>query len=167
MTARHVLAALATLPRRRREVLVLRYWLGLNETEIAAALGISRGTVKSTAARGIAALARTIGEAVMTATEERLTDALAAVADSIPRGHAATADRATTAPPSPGGLAGACRGRGRCALVIGLAVLPAAIRRQEQTGARPRRAGSRTPTTLVTSVNDGRTRWSASTPPGR
>jgi RNA polymerase sigma-70 factor (sigma-E family) len=60
---RHVLAALATLPPRRREVLVLRYWLGLNETEIAAALGISRGTVKSTAARGIAALARTIGEA--------------------------------------------------------------------------------------------------------
>jgi RNA polymerase sigma factor (sigma-70 family) len=60
---RHVLAALATLPPRRREVLVLRYWLGLNETEIAAALGISRGTVKSTAARGLAALARTIGEA--------------------------------------------------------------------------------------------------------
>ena len=60
---RHVLAALATLPPRRREVLVLRYWLGLNETEIAAAMGISRGTVKSSAARGLAALARTLGEA--------------------------------------------------------------------------------------------------------
>jgi len=31
---------------------VLRYWLGLPEAEIAATLGISAGTVKSTAARG-------------------------------------------------------------------------------------------------------------------
>jgi RNA polymerase sigma factor (sigma-70 family) len=59
---RQVLAALAGLSRRRREVLVLRYWLGLPEAEIAAVLGISPGTVKSTAARGIAALARTLGE---------------------------------------------------------------------------------------------------------
>ena len=47
---REVLAALARLPRRRREVLVLRYYLGLSEAEIAAVLGISAGTVKSTAA---------------------------------------------------------------------------------------------------------------------
>ena len=59
---RQVLAALAGLSRRRREVLVLRYWLGLPEAEIAAVLGISPGTVKSTAARGIAALARRLGE---------------------------------------------------------------------------------------------------------
>jgi len=59
---RAVLAALGTLPRRRREVLVLRYWLGLTETEIAATLGISAGTVKSTAARGLAAVARQLGE---------------------------------------------------------------------------------------------------------
>ncbi len=59
---RQVLAALAELPRRRREVLVLRYWLGLPESEIAATLGISPGTVKSTAARGLAALARKLGE---------------------------------------------------------------------------------------------------------
>jgi RNA polymerase sigma factor (sigma-70 family) len=59
---RQVLAALATLPARRREVLVLRYWLGLSEREIAGVLGISTGTVKSTAARGIAALARKLGE---------------------------------------------------------------------------------------------------------
>jgi RNA polymerase sigma-70 factor (sigma-E family) len=59
---REVLAALATLPARRREVLVLRYWLGLSEREIADVLGISTGTVKSTAARGIAALARKLGE---------------------------------------------------------------------------------------------------------
>ena len=58
---RQVLAALARLPR-RREVLVLRYYLGLSEAEIAAVLGISPGTVKSTAARGLAALARELGE---------------------------------------------------------------------------------------------------------
>jgi RNA polymerase sigma-70 factor (sigma-E family) len=59
---REVLAALAALPRRRREVLVLRYWLGLSEAEIAAVLGISPGTVKSTAARGLAMLARRLRE---------------------------------------------------------------------------------------------------------
>jgi RNA polymerase sigma-70 factor (sigma-E family) len=59
---RQVLSALASLPRRRREVLVLRYYLGLSETEIAETLGISPGTVKSTAARGLAALAQALKE---------------------------------------------------------------------------------------------------------
>jgi RNA polymerase sigma-70 factor (sigma-E family) len=59
---RQVLAALAALPPRRREVLVLRYWLGLAEAEIASVLGISTGTVKSTAARGLATLSRMLGE---------------------------------------------------------------------------------------------------------
>jgi RNA polymerase sigma-70 factor (sigma-E family) len=59
---RQVLVALAALPARRREVLVLRYWLGLTEAEIASVLGISTGTVKSTAARALAALARKLGE---------------------------------------------------------------------------------------------------------
>ena len=53
---RQVVEALRTLPRRQREVLVLRYWSELSEAEIATTLGISRGTVKSTAARGLAAL---------------------------------------------------------------------------------------------------------------
>jgi RNA polymerase sigma-70 factor (sigma-E family) len=57
-----VLAALAALPFRRREVLVLRYYVGLSEAEIARVLGIAPGTVKSTAARGLAALARRLGE---------------------------------------------------------------------------------------------------------
>lgn len=57
-----VLQALAMLPPRRREVLVLRYYLNLSEAQIAATLGISAGTVKSTAARGIAALARLLKE---------------------------------------------------------------------------------------------------------
>jgi RNA polymerase sigma-70 factor (sigma-E family) len=59
---RRLLAALATLPRRRREVLVLRYYVGLSEAEIASTLGISPGTVKSTAARGLDALARILKE---------------------------------------------------------------------------------------------------------
>jgi len=59
---RRVLQALARLPHRRREVLVLRYYLDLSEAEIAEVLGISPGTVKSTAARGLAALARALGE---------------------------------------------------------------------------------------------------------
>jgi RNA polymerase sigma-70 factor (sigma-E family) len=59
---REVAAALAGLPRRRREVLVLRYYLELSEAEIAATLNISPGTVKSTAARGLAALAKSLGQ---------------------------------------------------------------------------------------------------------
>jgi RNA polymerase sigma-70 factor (sigma-E family) len=59
---REVAAALARLPRRRREVLVLRYYLQLSEAEIAATLNISPGTVKSSAARGLAALALALRE---------------------------------------------------------------------------------------------------------
>jgi RNA polymerase sigma-70 factor (sigma-E family) len=59
---REVAAALARLPRRRREVLVLRYYLELSEAEIADTLNISPGTVKSSAARGLAALAKSFGE---------------------------------------------------------------------------------------------------------
>jgi RNA polymerase sigma factor (sigma-70 family) len=59
---RAVLAALAALPARRREVLVLRYYLGLSEAEIARTLGVSAGTVKSSAARGLSALGRMLGE---------------------------------------------------------------------------------------------------------
>jgi RNA polymerase sigma-70 factor (sigma-E family) len=51
-----VLAALAELPQRQREVVVMRHYLELSEAEIADALGISRGAVKSHAHRGAAAL---------------------------------------------------------------------------------------------------------------
>ncbi|WP_433290454.1 RNA polymerase sigma factor [Pseudonocardia sp. CA-142604] len=53
-----VVDALSTLPPRQREVLVLRYYGGLSEAEIAESTGISRGTVKSTASRALEAVAR-------------------------------------------------------------------------------------------------------------
>jgi len=53
---REVLTALGRLASRQREVLVLRYWSGLSESEIASALGISNGAVKSTASRALTAL---------------------------------------------------------------------------------------------------------------
>ena len=59
---RLVLAALAALPGRRREVLVLRFYLGLPVAEVAATLGISQGSVKSATARGLESLARLLGE---------------------------------------------------------------------------------------------------------
>lgn len=59
---REVLAALDTLAPRQREVLVLRYWSGLSEAEIAEACGISRGSVKSTASRALDVLETTLKE---------------------------------------------------------------------------------------------------------
>lgn len=59
---REVLAALAELPPRRREAIVLRYWLDLSEREIAAAMGVSAGTVKSHVSRGLAVLAQALGD---------------------------------------------------------------------------------------------------------
>lgn len=54
---RQVMKALRSLPDRQRECLVLRYYLDLSEAEIAATLGISTGSVKTHAHRGLAALA--------------------------------------------------------------------------------------------------------------
>jgi len=57
-----VAQALRLLPRRQREVLVLRYYLDLDAAEIAATLQITPGAVRTTVARGLAALARKLGE---------------------------------------------------------------------------------------------------------
>ena len=54
-------AALRLLPRRQREVLVLRYYLDLDVAEIAATLRISPSAVRATNTRGLAALARALG----------------------------------------------------------------------------------------------------------
>ena len=59
---RAVVAALRQLPPRQREALVLRFFGDLEEPEIARAMGISRGTVKSTLSRGLAALGDILGE---------------------------------------------------------------------------------------------------------
>jgi RNA polymerase sigma-70 factor (sigma-E family) len=60
LTTEHqaVVTALGQLPPRQREVLVLRYYGGMSEAEIAAATGVSRGTVKSSASRALDALQR-------------------------------------------------------------------------------------------------------------
>ena len=57
-----VLDALEHLPTRQREVIVCRYFLDLSEAEIAEALGISRGAVKSHASRAAAALRTSLAD---------------------------------------------------------------------------------------------------------
>ncbi len=57
-----VMAAVTKLPRRAREVLVLRYYAELRDSEIAAELGVSRGTVSSTASRALAVLGQLLKE---------------------------------------------------------------------------------------------------------
>jgi RNA polymerase sigma factor (sigma-70 family) len=59
---RAVLAAVAELPERAREVLALRYYLDLPDGEIAGLLHVSRSTVSSTASRALATLARRLQE---------------------------------------------------------------------------------------------------------
>lgn len=49
---------LATLPRRQRAVLVLRFYEGLDDAEIGELLGMRPGTVRSNASRALAALRR-------------------------------------------------------------------------------------------------------------
>lgn len=49
--------ALLTLQRRQREALVLRYYADLSEAQAAEVMGVSAGSVKAYASRGLAALA--------------------------------------------------------------------------------------------------------------
>jgi RNA polymerase sigma factor (sigma-70 family) len=59
---RQVLLAIRRLPARQREALVLRYYLDLDEGEIATSMRVSRGTVKSTTSRALTALGRILEE---------------------------------------------------------------------------------------------------------
>jgi RNA polymerase sigma-70 factor (sigma-E family) len=58
-----VVRALLLLPVKQRRVVVLRHLLDLSEAEVAAELEIPVGTVKSSAARGLAHLRRTLDDA--------------------------------------------------------------------------------------------------------
>ncbi|HSK27154.1 MAG TPA: SigE family RNA polymerase sigma factor [Jiangellales bacterium] len=49
------------LPRRQREVLVLRYYLDRTEAQIAEVLGVSPGSVKTHASRGLSSLSTRLG----------------------------------------------------------------------------------------------------------
>lgn len=51
-----VLMEIEKLTRRQREVLVLRFYLDLDDLEIAALLGVSRGTISSTISRALGVL---------------------------------------------------------------------------------------------------------------
>jgi RNA polymerase sigma-70 factor (sigma-E family) len=51
-----LMAALMGLPQGQRAVVVLRYWMDMTETEVAATLGCSVGNVKSQASRALAKL---------------------------------------------------------------------------------------------------------------
>jgi RNA polymerase sigma factor (sigma-70 family) len=51
-----VIKALGCLPARQREVVVLRFYADLSEAQIASAMGITRGAVKSHTSRAMAAL---------------------------------------------------------------------------------------------------------------
>lgn len=57
-----LLDAVARLPYKQRVVLVLRYWADLPEHEIAAAVGVRSGTVRTLVARALAALRKEMPE---------------------------------------------------------------------------------------------------------
>jgi RNA polymerase sigma-70 factor (sigma-E family) len=58
----HLLEAVRRLPQRQREVVVLRYYADLSEQQIAEALGISTGSVKTHASRALGVLRTSLGE---------------------------------------------------------------------------------------------------------
>ncbi|WP_435738732.1 SigE family RNA polymerase sigma factor [Cellulosimicrobium sp. PMB13] len=78
--------ALATLTLRQRRIVVLRHLVGMTEREVADDLGVSVGTVKSTASRGLAQL-----RSVLSAAD-------AADARRAPTGAQATARRPSSSP---------------------------------------------------------------------
>jgi RNA polymerase sigma factor (sigma-70 family) len=58
-----VAAALRSLPERQREAIALRYYADFSEADIAKAMGISKGAVKSHTARAMATLKTVLTQA--------------------------------------------------------------------------------------------------------
>jgi len=58
---RELVAAVRRLPDRQREVVVLGYYLGLSDEQIARDMGIRQNTIRSARHRALAALARSLG----------------------------------------------------------------------------------------------------------
>jgi RNA polymerase sigma-70 factor (sigma-E family) len=69
-----LVAALAELPRRQRQVVVMRYLADLPEAAVARQLGCSPGTVKQHASRGLAALRVALTQPVVVPASVRLED---------------------------------------------------------------------------------------------
>jgi RNA polymerase sigma factor (sigma-70 family) len=61
--------ALRRLPRRQRDVVVLRYLADLSEADVAESLGVSAGSVKQHAHRAVNALRRALGPGFLTGQE--------------------------------------------------------------------------------------------------
>ena len=74
MTRLELARLLDGLPRRQREVLVLRYLADRSEADTARALGTSVGTVKRHAHRGLASLRTSLEAADAGTTTEPLVD---------------------------------------------------------------------------------------------